>query len=176
MKEVTDFKSCGVLHRSCVWLRTAMLMLTAAMSAAHAADAAASTPAPADARADTRLATTLTAAATSPVTPELRLPAGGYQYPTFPGSSFEAGTYQSWGSRHGAIQLFEVPRDYTPGQPIRFAPHLALSFRSNALRRSLDSMGLDTESCMAPIFRLRGKLLSGASNGTLWVSARCSFW
>lgn len=83
----------------------------------------------------------------------------------------------AWAPSRGPIQIFETQREFKPGQPQRIRPRLSLGFRSNALRNGLESIGIDADTCMAPVFRLRGKLSSsGDVNSTFWVSARCTFW
>jgi hypothetical protein len=108
------------------------------------------------------------------VAPEPRLFASlPDRQPTFPTSSFESGL---WAPQRGRVQLFDAPREYTPGQPIRRSPRLAIGFRSDAMRHAMEAIGIDAQHCMAPIVRLRGKMAgNGDVSGTLWISARCTF-
>lgn len=76
-------------------------------------------------------------------------------------------------SRWSSARLIEMPRDTKPGQYSR--PHYALGFRSEAMRGWLKEAGLDADTCIAPVLRLRTKLSDGALSGALWVYARCSF-
>lgn len=116
-------------------------------------------------------------ASANSIAPKFHSSVDAYRYPVFPGSSFEEGVHQTWAPSRGPIQLFEAPREFSPGQPVRRTPRLAIAFRSNALRNGLDALGINAETCMAPIIRVRGKLSSGGDiNSTVWISARCSFW
>lgn len=72
-------------------------------------------------------------------------------------------------------QLIEVPRESTHGQYTR--PRYALGFRSNTMRRWLKDLGMDAQSCLAPVVRLRTSISSDFDvSGTLWIHVRCSFY
>lgn len=73
-----------------------------------------------------------------------------------------------------SASLVEMPRDAIPGRYQR--PRYALGFRSEALRNWLKEAGVDAQSCIAPVLRMRTKLSSdGDFSGALWLYARCSF-
>lgn len=77
-------------------------------------------------------------------------------------------------NRWSSASLVEMPRDAVPGRYQR--PRYALGFRSEALRGWLKEAGIDAQSCIAPVLRLRTKLSGeGDFSGTLWLYARCSF-
>lgn len=140
------------------------------LQAAWAGSARAADPAPLLARSTISLGP-------APIAPEPRLfNSLSYRQPTFPASDFESGSLQSWAPSRGRVQLFEAPRDFTPGQPVRRSPRLAVGFRSDAMRNAMEAIGIDAQHCMAPIVRLRGKMAdNGDVSGTLWISARCTF-
>jgi hypothetical protein len=70
--------------------------------------------------------------------------------------------------------LIELPRNQIPGQYSR--PHYALGVRSTRVKRWMEGIGLDADTCLAPVLRMRTKLSSdGDLNGALWVYARCTF-
>ncbi len=102
--------------------------------------------------------------------------------PAVPGGSHVAGAGRTGrgeltalgATRWTSASLIELPRDAVPGRYQR--PHYALGFRSEALRGWLKDAGLDAQTCIAPVLRLRTKLSGeGALSGALWVYARCSF-
>jgi len=67
-----------------------------------------------------------------------------------------------------------MPRDTMPGRYQR--PGYALGFRSEALRGWLKEAGVDAQTCIAPVLRLRTKLSGdGELSGALWLYVRCSF-
>jgi len=73
-----------------------------------------------------------------------------------------------------SASLVEMPRDTMPGRYQR--PHHALGFRSEALRGWLKEAGVDAQTCIAPVLRLRTKLSGdGELSGALWLYVRCSF-
>lgn len=73
-----------------------------------------------------------------------------------------------------SASLVEMPRETMPGRYQR--PRYALGFRSEALRGWLKEAGIDAQTCIAPVLRLRTKLSSeGELSGALWIYARCSF-
>ncbi len=102
--------------------------------------------------------------------------------PAAPGGSHVAGAVRTGrgeltalgATRWTSASLIELPRDAAPGRYQR--PHYALGFRSETLRGWLKDAGLDAQTCIAPVLRLRTKLSGdGALSGALWVYARCSF-
>jgi hypothetical protein len=72
-------------------------------------------------------------------------------------------------------QLLEVPREHVqPGQYSR--PRYALGFHSYTMRRWLNDLGFEAQSCLAPVVRLRTRISSDFHiSGTLWIQARCAF-
>lgn len=77
-------------------------------------------------------------------------------------------------NRWSSASLVEMPRDAIPGRYQR--PRYALGFRSEALRGWLKEAGVDAQTCIASVLRLRTKLSGeGGLSGTLWLYARCSF-
>lgn len=77
-------------------------------------------------------------------------------------------------NRWSSASLVEMPRDAIPGRYQR--PRYALGFRSEALRNWLKEAGVDAQTCIAPLLRMRTKLSGdGDFSGTLWLYARCSF-
>lgn len=73
-----------------------------------------------------------------------------------------------------SASLVEMPRDAMPGRYQR--PRYAIGFRSDALRGWLKGAGVDAQTCIAPVLRLRTKLSGeGELSGALWLYARCSF-
>ena len=76
-------------------------------------------------------------------------------------------------NRWSSASLVEMPRDAIPGRYQR--PRYALGFRSEALRVWLKQAGVDAQTCIAPVLRLRTKLSGeGELSGALWLYARCS--
>lgn len=109
--------------------------------------------------------------------PEPRLYSPAYRSTSLGRVAPDSTAFSAWAPSRGPIQLFETQREFKPGQPQRIRPRLSLGFRSNALRNGLEHLGVDADTCMAPVFRLRGKLSSnGDVNSTFWISARCTFW
>lgn len=109
--------------------------------------------------------------------PEPRLYSRVYRASSLGSIQPDTAAPSAWAPSRGPIQIFETQREFKPGQPQRIRPRLSLGFRSSALRNGLESIGIDADTCMAPVFRLRGKLSSsGDVNSTFWVSARCTFW
>ncbi len=71
-------------------------------------------------------------------------------------------------------RLIEVPAEVIPGRYTR--PRYALGFRSQAMKTWVQSMGLDADSCLAPLVRGRLSLSpNGDASGRLMLYARCSF-
>ena len=76
-------------------------------------------------------------------------------------------------NRWSSASLVEMPRDAIPGRYQR--PRYAVGFRSEALRVWLKQAGVDAQTCIAPVLRLRTKLSGeGELSGALWLYARCS--
>lgn len=70
-------------------------------------------------------------------------------------------------------RLIEVPRDASPGTYGR--PRYALGFRSEALRKLMNEIGIEANSCLAPVVRLRTKISGeGDVSGAIWIYARCT--
>ena len=75
-----------------------------------------------------------------------------------------------------SIGLYEYkPALVVPGQYER--PHYALGFSSDAMRSALSSSGLDAESCVAPMVRLRARptTITGTTGISMSLLARCTF-
>jgi hypothetical protein len=75
-----------------------------------------------------------------------------------------------------SLGLFEYRRPgEVPGQYTK--PHYALGVHSDAMRDALSLTGLDAESCVAPMVRMRARETSvtGASGISMTLLARCSF-
>jgi hypothetical protein len=76
-------------------------------------------------------------------------------------------------SRWSSARLIELPSDAAPGRYQR--PHYALGFRSEALRGWLKDAGLEVQTCIAPMLRMRTKVSGqGELSGAVWVYARCA--
>lgn len=70
--------------------------------------------------------------------------------------------------------LVEMPADQIPGQFTR--PKYALGFRSEGMKQFAKGMGLDADTCLAPLIRGRVSFTpSGDGSARLMVFARCSF-
>jgi hypothetical protein len=70
--------------------------------------------------------------------------------------------------------LVEMPADQIPGQVTR--PKYALGFRSEGMKQFAKGMGLDADTCLAPLIRGRVSFTpSGDGSARLMVFARCSF-
>jgi hypothetical protein len=75
-----------------------------------------------------------------------------------------------------AMGLYEYkPMGAVPGQYAR--PHYAFGLHSDTMRDALALTGLDAESCVAPMLRLRARQTSvtGANSIAMTVFARCTF-
>ncbi len=80
----------------------------------------------------------------------------------------------AYGASAARTTLLEMPADVVPGRYSR--PKYALGFRSDAMKGFARDMGLDADTCLAPLVRARVSLSqdSGAG-GRLMVFARCTF-
>jgi hypothetical protein len=75
-----------------------------------------------------------------------------------------------------AMGLYEYKRiGEAPGQYTK--PHYAVGLHSEVMRDALSLTGLDAESCIAPMVRLRAREASvtGANGISMTVFARCTF-
>jgi len=75
-----------------------------------------------------------------------------------------------------SIGLFEYKvAGVVEGQYTR--PHYALGLHSDTMRDALSLTGLDAESCVAPMMRLRARetTVTGANGISMTVFARCTF-
>lgn len=75
-----------------------------------------------------------------------------------------------------AIGLYEYkPTVAVEGQYTR--PHYALGLQSDLMRDALSLVGLEAESCVAPMVRLRARqtAITGATGVSMSVFARCRF-
>lgn len=73
----------------------------------------------------------------------------------------------------GAVQ-YEAPRESVNGTYTR--PKIAVGVPSESLREWMNSAGFSAEQCLLPMVRARARVSpEGDANGTLWLSARCSF-
>ncbi|MGB2819237.1 MAG: hypothetical protein WBA53_04780 [Burkholderiaceae bacterium] len=76
-----------------------------------------------------------------------------------------------------SLGLYEYkPANAAPGQYSR--PHYALGIQSSLMRDALSLTGLETESCIAPMFRLRARqtTVTGDTGINMSVLARCTFY
>ena len=83
--------------------------------------------------------------------------------------AYKRGLFSSMG-------LYEYkPIAASPGAYSR--PHYALGLHSDVMRDALSLTGLDAESCIAPMLRLRARqtTVTGANGLSLTVLARCTF-
>jgi hypothetical protein len=80
----------------------------------------------------------------------------------------------AYGASAARTTLIEMPADVVPGRYTR--PKYALGFRSDTMKGFARDMGLDADTCLAPLVRARVSLSqdSGAG-GRLMVFARCTF-
>jgi hypothetical protein len=80
----------------------------------------------------------------------------------------------AYGASAARTTLLEMPADVVPGRYSR--PKYALGFRSDTMKGLARDMGLDADTCLAPLVRARVSLSqdSGGS-GRLMVFARCTF-
>lgn len=70
--------------------------------------------------------------------------------------------------------LIEMPSDHMPGQFSR--PRHALGFRSEGMKQFARGMGIDADTCLAPLIRGRVSFTAaGDGSARLMVFARCSF-
>jgi hypothetical protein len=70
--------------------------------------------------------------------------------------------------------LIAMPADQIPGQYSR--PKYALGFRSEGMKQFAKGMGLDADTCLAPLIRGRVSFTAGGDGSArLMVFARCSF-
>ena len=75
-----------------------------------------------------------------------------------------------------AMGLYEYkPMGAAEGQYAK--PHYALGLHSDLMRDALSLTGLEAESCVAPMLRLRARqtTVTGANGVTMTVLARCTF-
>ena len=73
----------------------------------------------------------------------------------------------------GAVQ-YEAPRESVNGTYTR--PKIAVGVPSESLKEWMKSAGFSAEQCLLPMVRARARVTpEGDANGTLWLSARCSF-
>jgi hypothetical protein len=76
----------------------------------------------------------------------------------------------------GSAIRVEAPRATGTGQYTK--PKVVVGLPSDAMRKFMNSAGFATERCMLPTVKARAKV--GASGdvdgGTLWLSARCTFY
>jgi hypothetical protein len=75
-----------------------------------------------------------------------------------------------------AMGLYEYkPKGAAEGQYAK--PHYALGLHSDLMRDALSLTGLEAESCVAPMLRLRARqtTVTGANGVTMTVLARCTF-
>ena len=75
-----------------------------------------------------------------------------------------------------SLGLYEYKRPgELPGQYTK--PHYALGLHSDVMREALSLTGLEAESCVAPMVRLRARetSITGAAGISMTVLARCSF-
>lgn len=73
----------------------------------------------------------------------------------------------------GAVQ-YEAPRESVNGTYTR--PKIAVGLPSESLKGWMNSAGFSAEQCLLPMVRARARVSpEGDANGTLWLSARCSF-
>jgi hypothetical protein len=83
--------------------------------------------------------------------------------------AYKRGLFSSMG-------LYEYkPMGETPGQYAR--PHYTLGVHSDLMRDALSLTGLEAESCVAPMVRLRARqpTATGANGVSLTFLARCTF-
>jgi hypothetical protein len=76
-----------------------------------------------------------------------------------------------------SIGLYEYkPAGAIPGQYTR--PHYALGLQSELMRDALSLAGLEAESCVAPMVRLRARqtTITGATGFSMSLLARCTFY
>jgi hypothetical protein len=76
-----------------------------------------------------------------------------------------------------SIGLYEYkPAGAIPGQYTR--PHYALGLQSELMRDALSLAGLEAESCVAPMLRLRARqtTITGAAGFSMSLLARCTFY
>lgn len=84
--------------------------------------------------------------------------------------AYKRGLFSSFG-------LYEYrPAAAVPGQYTR--PHYAFGLQSELMRDALSLAGLEAESCVAPMLRLRTRQASstGASGISMSLLARCTFY
>ena len=85
-----------------------------------------------------------------------------------------------YASRRGlfsSLGLYEYrPAGAAPGQYVR--PHYAFGLQSELMRDALSLTGLETESCVAPMLRLRARqtTTTGSNGISMSLLARCSFY
>lgn len=76
-----------------------------------------------------------------------------------------------------SIGLYEYrPAGAVPGQYTR--PHYAFGLQSELMRDALSLAGLEAESCIAPMVRLRARqaTVTGATGISMSLFARCTFY
>jgi hypothetical protein len=76
-----------------------------------------------------------------------------------------------------SIGLYEYkPAGAVPGQYTR--PHYAFGLQSELMRDALSLTGLEAESCVAPMLRLRARqtTITGATGFSMSLLARCTFY
>jgi hypothetical protein len=80
----------------------------------------------------------------------------------------------AYGASAARTTLLEMPADVVPGRYTR--PKYALGFRSDTMKGFARDMGLDADTCLAPLVRARVSLSQDSvTGGRLMVFARCTF-
>lgn len=80
----------------------------------------------------------------------------------------------AYGASTARTTLLEMPADVVPGRYTR--PKYALGFRSDTMKGFARDMGLDADTCLAPLVRARVSLSQDTgAGGRLMVFARCTF-
>jgi hypothetical protein len=80
----------------------------------------------------------------------------------------------AYGASAARTTLLEMPADVVPGRYTR--PKYALGFRSDTMKSFARDMGLDADTCLAPLVRARVSLSQDSgTGGRLMVFARCTF-
>ena len=139
-------------------------------------------------------------AATFPCAAQLRLDVMPEVRPLVPpqqtsaaasGSSLQAGSdssLQAFGTRSfygtsasdsswlGSAIRVEAPLATATGQYTK--PKVIVGLPSDSMRSFLNSVGFTAERCMLPTVKARAKVGAGGDvdGGTLWLSARCTFY
>ncbi len=76
----------------------------------------------------------------------------------------------------GSAVRVEAPRATGTGQYTK--PKVVVGLPSDTMRKFMNSAGFATERCMLPTVKARAKVGAGGDvdGGTLWLSARCTFY